>query len=123
VIDVGETDIIACVIGDQLFSDVDTLSELRKYRFDACVSLSGEDKVVDRLIEEANYFTQSSRPDILKKVTELLSRFTIDGIVWGVGRGSSCASLVFYIMGVHDVNPLKYTLPFSELTKEQSNDY
>ena len=34
--------------------------------------------------------------------------------VWGVGRGSSCASLVLYLIGLHAVDPIKYNIPMSE---------
>jgi DNA polymerase III alpha subunit len=34
--------------------------------------------------------------------------------VWGVGRGSSCASLVLYLIGVHEVDPIKYGIPLQE---------
>ena len=39
------------------------------------------------------------------------------GIVWGVGRGSSCASFVLYLMGVHRINSLYYDLPIEEFLK------
>lgn len=34
--------------------------------------------------------------------------------LWGVGRGSSCASLVLNLIGVHEVDPVKYGIPKEE---------
>jgi len=34
--------------------------------------------------------------------------------VWGVGRGSSCASLVLFIIGLHKVDPIKYGIAMEE---------
>lgn len=34
--------------------------------------------------------------------------------VWGVGRGSSCASLILFLMGLHKVDPVKYDISHTE---------
>jgi DNA polymerase III alpha subunit len=38
-------------------------------------------------------------------------------IVWGVGRGSSVASYVLFLIGIHKVNSLKYNLDIKEFLK------
>ena len=38
-------------------------------------------------------------------------------VVWGLGRGSSTASYVLYLMGVHKINSLFYDLPIEEFLK------
>lgn len=35
-------------------------------------------------------------------------------ILWGVGRGSSCASLILYLLDVHMVDPVKYDIDLQE---------
>jgi DNA polymerase III alpha subunit len=35
-------------------------------------------------------------------------------VVYGVGRGSSCASYLLFLIGVHSVDPLKYNIPMEE---------
>jgi DNA polymerase III alpha subunit len=35
-------------------------------------------------------------------------------IVWGVGRGSSVASYVLFLIGIHKVDSVKYELDFNE---------
>lgn len=38
-------------------------------------------------------------------------------LVWGVGRGSSVASYVLYLIGIHKVDSLKYNLDIREFLK------
>jgi DNA polymerase III alpha subunit len=38
-------------------------------------------------------------------------------IVWGVGRGSSVASYVLYLIGVHRIDSIKYDLDIKEFLK------
>ena len=38
-------------------------------------------------------------------------------IVWGVGRGSSVASFVLYLIGIHKINSLWYDLSIDEFLK------
>ncbi len=36
----------------------------------------------------------------------------------GFGRGSSCASLILFLLGVHRVDPVKYDIPMSDFYKD-----
>lgn len=38
-------------------------------------------------------------------------------VIWGVGRGSSVASFVLYIIGIHKINSLYYDLSIDEFLK------
>jgi DNA polymerase III alpha subunit len=40
-----------------------------------------------------------------------------NSVVWGVGRGSSVASYVLYLIGVHKIDSVKYNLDFKEFFK------
>jgi len=40
-----------------------------------------------------------------------------NSIVWGVGRGSSVASYVLFIIGVHKIDSVKYKLAINEFFK------
>jgi DNA polymerase III alpha subunit len=44
-----------------------------------------------------------------------------NNVVWGVGRGSSVASYVLHIIGVHKIDPIKYNIPIEEFFKEKQN--
>jgi len=73
----------------------------------------------ERVEKETKYFEESENIDFLYRCIKLVDRFKENGAVWGVGRGSSCASLVMYLIEVNDINPLKYDIPFSEFSKVQ----
>jgi DNA polymerase III alpha subunit len=40
-----------------------------------------------------------------------------NNIVWGVGRGSSVASYVLYLLGIHKIDSIKYNLSPDEFFK------
>lgn len=42
-------------------------------------------------------------------------------VVRGVGRGSSCACLVLFLLGVHHVDPVFYDIPMTEFFKPPSD--
>lgn len=71
-----------------------------------------------RLDEEIEYFVSHDKVGLLCVLQGLIERFKKEGIVWGVGRGSSCASYVLYLLEVHDINPIIYDIPLREFTKE-----
>lgn len=54
---------------------------------------------------------------LLRYLKYLVDTMRHNGIVWGVGRGSSVASYVLYLIGVHRIDSLKYELPVSEFFK------
>ena len=78
-----------------------------------------EDGMEDRVEREMKFFDDTNNIDFLYKCVCLVDKFRETGTLWGVGRGSSCASLVMYLLYVNDINPLKYDIPFSEFSKVQ----
>jgi len=40
--------------------------------------------------------------------------FEENKVVWGTGRGSSCASYILYLIGIHQVDSVKYDLDLGE---------
>lgn len=71
-----------------------------------------------RIDEEIEFFSKTNNILFVLYCVQLIQSFQEKGIVWGVGRGSSCASLVFYILGITDVNPIQYNIKFYEMSKE-----
>lgn len=55
--------------------------------------------------------------DLLKYMVYLVDVMRQNGIIWGVGRGSSVASFVLYKLGVHRINSLYYDLDPSEFLR------
>ena len=82
----------------------------------------GTDVELDRIAEELRFFIMHNHIPFIKRVFELIQRFKDENVLWGVGRGSSCASYILYLLEVHDVDSLKYHISFSELTKEVVKD-
>jgi DNA polymerase III alpha subunit len=77
-----------------------------------------EDRYVKRFVREIDYFRKDEKLQFVYTLMKLVERFKQDGVVWGVGRGSSCASYVLYLVEVHDVDPVKYGIDFREFSKE-----
>lgn len=99
-------------------SDLERLEEL------ICFSSrlpEDSDVYMKRAEMEFKYFVETKNVKFLLKVYDLIQTLKKDGVVWGIGRGSSCASLVFYLLFINDVDPVKWGIKFSELTKE--SDY
>jgi len=63
------------------------------------------------LYQERNLF------DLLRQLKYVVDTWRSNGIVWGVGRGSSVASYVLYLMGVHKINSLYYDLDIEEFLR------
>ena len=54
---------------------------------------------------------------LLKYLKYLVDTMRENKIVWGVGRGSSVASYVLYLIGVHKIDSIKYELDIKEFLK------
>lgn len=54
---------------------------------------------------------------LLRFMKYLVDTLRKNNIVWGVGRGSSVASFVLYLIGVHKINSLYYDLDIIEFLK------
>lgn len=55
--------------------------------------------------------------DLLKYLKYLVDVMSDNKIIWGVGRGSSVASYVLYLLGVHRINSLYYNLDINEFLR------
>ena len=70
-----------------------------------------------RVDEELLLFIQHGMFDLLFYLKYLVDTMKENKIVWGVGRGSSVASYVLYLIGVHRINSIKYNLDIKEFLK------
>jgi DNA polymerase III alpha subunit len=55
--------------------------------------------------------------DMLRYLKYLVDTMRSNKIVWGVGRGSSVASFVLYVIGVHRMHSLRHDLDFHEFMR------
>jgi DNA polymerase III alpha subunit len=81
--------------------------------YDLCAT----DEQKDRVNEELELFIQHGMLDLLFYLKYLVDTMRSNNIVWGVGRGSSVASYVLYLLGVHKVDSIKYGLDIREFLK------
>ena len=51
---------------------------------------------------------------MFRTIIFVVDTFSKNNQIWGVGRGSSCASLVLYLIGLHSVDPVKYGIGMAE---------
>jgi DNA polymerase III alpha subunit len=71
----------------------------------------------NRVSQELELFIQHGMFDLLFYLKYLVDIMRENNIVWGVGRGSSVASYVLYLIGIHKVDSIKYELDIHEFLK------
>jgi len=54
---------------------------------------------------------------LLKQLKYIVDTWREQGIVWGVGRGSSVASYILFLIGVHQINSIYYDLDIEEFLR------
>lgn len=70
-----------------------------------------------RLIEELQEYRSRNMLNLLRWLKYFVDTCKKENIVWGVGRGSSVASYVLYLIGVHKIDSLKYKLDWREFLR------
>lgn len=70
-----------------------------------------------RSLKELELYKKYGMIDILKTMKYIVDTLRKHNILWGVGRGSSVASYVLHILGVHKIDSVKYNIPISEFFK------
>ena len=73
-----------------------------------------EEAAFNRVALELSEFERRGLTDLLRVIIYVLARFRETGQVYGVGRGSSCASFVLFLLGLHVVDPIKFNVPLEE---------
>ena len=71
----------------------------------------------NRVSQELELFIQHGMFDLLFYLKYLVDTLRENKVLWGVGRGSSVASYVLYLIGVHKIDSLKYNLDIAEFLK------
>ena len=70
-----------------------------------------------RLVEELIEYKQRNMLNLLRWLKYFVDTMRKNNLAWGVGRGSSVASYVLYLLGVHKVNSIKYKLNLNEFLR------
>jgi len=70
-----------------------------------------------RLIDELAAFKARDMYNLLRWLKYFVDTCEKEGVVWGLGRGSSVASYVLFLIGVHNVDSIKYNLDWQEFLR------
>ena len=70
-----------------------------------------------RVSEEYEQYRLRGMIDLLRYMVYLVDFMRENDIVWGVGRGSSVASYVLYLIGVHKINSIQFDLDWREFLR------
>ena len=81
------------------------------------LSLCETDVELQRVGSELLEFQKLDFFDALRFLKYFVDIMRNNNIVWGVGRGSSVASYVLFLLGIHKINSIKYNLSPDEFFK------
>ena len=95
------------------FMPKDYCPDLYAYLFGLCKT----PEQIERVNLELDLFRKHGMIELLYYLKYLVDTMQQNNIVWGVGRGSSVASYVLYLMDVHQIDSLKYNLDIEEFLK------
>lgn len=72
---------------------------------------------IQRVGQELLMFQERNLFDLLRYMTYLVDVMQQHHVIWGLGRGSSVASYVLYLLGVHRVDSMYYDLDPAEFLR------
>ena len=81
------------------------------------LGLCKEEHELQRVGQELMLYQERNLFDLLRYLKYLVDTLRKNNIVWGVGRGSSVASYVLFLIGVHKIDSLYYNLNIDEFLK------
>ena len=81
------------------------------------LSLCKEEQELQRVGQELLLYQERNLFDLLRYLKYLVDTLRKNNVVWGVGRGSSVASYVLFLLGVHKIDSLYYNLDVEEFLK------
>lgn len=70
-----------------------------------------------RLIDELQEYRARNMLDLLRWLKYFVDTMREHKVVWGVGRGSSVASYVLFLIGVHKIDSIQYNLDWQEFLR------
>ena len=74
---------------------------------------------LQRVGEELLLFQERDLFDLLRYLKYLVDTMRANGVIWGVGRGSSVASYVLYLIGIHKIDSMYYDLSITEFLRDK----
>lgn len=67
-----------------------------------------------RVKMEIRIWKKRNLVDLLRTLIFIVNTFEENKIIWGTGRGSSCASYILYLIGLHQVDSVLYELDIGD---------
>lgn len=87
--------------------------DIAKYVLDQC----SDQNELQRAGQELLIYAERDLFPLLQYLKYLVDTMRANNIVWGVGRGSSVASFVLYLLGIHRIHSLRHNLDFGEFMR------
>jgi len=87
--------------------------DIAKYVLDKCTN----EEELQRAGQELLMFQEREMFPLLCYLKYMVDTMRENKVVWGVGRGSSVASYVLFLIGIHRINSLYYGLSIDEFLK------
>lgn len=87
--------------------------DIAKWVLDQCKTEESLQRAGQELLE----YNSRGMLVLLQYLKYLVDTMRKHSIIWGVGRGSSVASYVLFLIGVHRIDSLFYDLPIDEFLK------
>lgn len=87
--------------------------DIAKWLLDQCQT----DAELQRVGKELLMYQERDLFPLLQYLKYLIDTMRENNVVWGLGRGSSVASYVLYLLGVHKVDSMFYDLDIEEFLK------
>jgi hypothetical protein len=81
------------------------------------LSLCDSETKLQRCGQELLLFQERNLFDLLRYLKYLVDTLRGNNMIWGVGRGSSVASYVLYLLGVHRIDSMFYDLEPTEFLR------
>jgi DNA polymerase III alpha subunit len=87
--------------------------DIAQYILDLCKT----EPELQRVGQELLLYQERKLFPLLCYLKYFVDTMRANNVVWGLGRGSSTASYVLYLLGVHKIDSLYYDLPIEEFLK------
>ena len=81
------------------------------------LNLCTTDAELQRVGQELLMYQERNLFDLLRYLKYLVDLMRENRLIWGVGRGSSVASYVLYLLGIHRINSMYYDLDPEEFLR------
>lgn len=95
-----------------VFNLLDIETQKRKYDTHAI------EKRIKRVTNELYQIKLLNMEMLFKTIIFLIDFMIEHNVLWGVGRGSSCASYVLYLMDLHKVDAVKYNIDYFDFFRK-----